>query len=60
MIIGLNVHSRNESELNGWQFGMTFDRRGLSSCWSTDNIWSYSFPTRFRQWDFSNDTNRPR
>lgn len=59
MTIGFKVHSRNDSELNSWQFGMTFDRRGLSSCyrlsscWSVDNIWSYSFPNRFRQWDFN-------
>jgi len=52
-MIGFKVHAKSDSELNGWQFGQTFNQRGLSSCWSTDHIWAHVFIDRFRQWQFT-------
>ena len=52
-MIAFKVHARNISELNSWQFGIIFDRRGLSSCWQEDKIWSYGFPDRYRYWHWN-------
>ena len=50
------VHPRRNCELNHWKFALAFDRRGSSSVWRRDIIWSFSYKTnQYRCFSWKNN-----